>query len=166
MVQIRTTRQNGVFVRIESGIVLMAGVDWDANAVRNALNTALATSWSIGGAGGLDLASVKLAFRGRALLIATSQELLDGMLASQSAALPAARYAALYRHSQELKPLTRITTLIDAPNAAAAGGAEPPFFSRNLASLGEALSWVESESVAVHESAADVRETVLYRVRK
>jgi hypothetical protein len=166
MVQIRGTRQDGVFVRIESGVVLTAGADWDASAVRSALATALATSSSIGGTGGLDLATLKLAFSGRALLIATSQELLDAMLAAQSSALPGARYAALYRHSQELKNLTRITTLIDAPNAAAAGGAEPPFFSRNLASLGDTLSWVDSEAVTVHENAADVRETVVYRVRK
>jgi hypothetical protein len=167
VVQIRTTRLNGVFVGIESGIVLLAGADWDADAARNALSTALSSSWGIGAAGSLpDLGYVKLAISGRALLIATNKELLDAMLASQSSLLPAARYAALYRHSQELKNLTRVTTLIDAPNAVAAGGTEPPFFSRNLASLGETLSWVDSESVSVHESAADVRETVRYQVRK
>ena len=167
VVQIRTTRPNGVFVGIESGIVLLSGADWDADAARAALSTALWSSWGIGAAGPLpDLGSVKLAVNGRAILIATSKELLDAMLASRSSLLPAARYAALYRHSQEFKNLTRVTALIDAPNAAAAGGAEPPFFSRNLASLGETLSWVDSESVSVHESAADVRETVRYQVRK
>ncbi len=177
MVQIRTTRTlpGGVFAGIDSGVVLLSGADWDATATRNALSTALASAWSIGTIGGLwqqqgqylelpGLASVKLAFNGRALLIATSKELMDAMLASPAATLPAARYAAIYRHARELKNLTHITALIDTPNAVAAGGTEPPFFSRNLASLGETLSWVDSESITVHDTGASVKETVIYAV--
>jgi hypothetical protein len=169
MLQIRTTRQipGGVFTGIDSGVVLLGGADWDIDAVHGAFSTALASQLSIQSLGALPgLSSIRLAFNGRALLMATSQELLQAMLASPTATLPAARYAAIYRHSQELKDLTRIVTLIDAPNAAAAGGTEPPFFSRNLASLGETLSWVESQAVTVHDTGASVQQTVLYRVRK
>jgi len=178
IVQVRTTRMlpGNVFAGIDSGVVLLGGADWDATAVRNSLSTAFATAWSVGTIGATwqpqgrylelpGLASVKLAFNGRALLMATSKELMEAMLASPSATLPAARYAALYRHAQELNNLTRITTLIDAPNAAA-GGSEPPFFSRNLASLGETLSWVDSESITIHDTGASVQEAVRYRVRQ
>ena len=179
MLQIHTTRPlpGGVFVGIDSGLVLLASADWDANAVRSALSKAFATSWSVGTIGMQwqqrgqylelpGLASLKLAFRGPALLVANSQEMIEAMLASQSATLPAARYAGVYRHAQELKNLTRITTLIDTPNAVAAGGSEPPFFSRNLASLGATLSWVDSESVIRHDTGLLVQETIRYRVRQ
>jgi len=178
MVQIRATRNlpGGVFAGIDSGVVLLSGSDWDRTPASNALSTAFTTAWSIGTIGGQfqqrgpylelpGLASLKLAFSGRALLIATSKELMEAMLASPAPTLPAARYAAIYRHAQELKSLTRITALIDTPNAVAAGGSEPPFFSRNLASLGETLSWVDSESIALHDTGAAVHVAVTYKVR-
>jgi len=178
LVQVRTTRTlpGGVFLGIDSGVVLLSSSDWDSTATRGAFSTALATGWSIGTIGSQwrpqgqyfelpGLASLKLAFNGRSLLIATSKELMEAMLASPSASLPAARYAAIYRHAQELKTLTRLTALIDTPNAVAAGGSEPPFFSRNLASLGETLSWVDSESVTIHDTGASLQEAVRYRVR-
>jgi hypothetical protein len=177
-------QQDGVFVGTESGVALLAASDWDAAAVRNAVTAAFATMltedqigvhWVDRGAGAnsyseLDgLQSLVLATRGRTLVIATSKEVLEAMLAgpANSPSTSGARYAAAYRHSTELPNFIKMMRLIDNPLAKQTTGdaPEPPFFSGNIASLGQALSRIGSESIVVHDTGSIVTQNAVYKLK-
>jgi len=179
-----SVQPDGVFVGTESGVALLAASDWDAAAVRNALTAAFASMlttseigahWVNRGAGAdpyfeLDgLQPLALATHGRTLMIATSKGLLEAMLASpaKSPSVSGARYAALYRHSAELPNFVKMMRLIDNPLAKETSGdpPEPAFFSGNIASLGQALARIGSQSIAVHDSGSIVTESVIYKLK-
>ena len=170
---------DGVFIGTESGVALLAASNWDATAVRDALTAAVARLLSTDQAGArwqrrgsydeLDgLAPMAVAINGRTLLIANRRELLEAMLASQAPNAAPARYAAVYRHGRELPNFVRMTRLIDAPLAKESSSPdqpEPAFFSGNLASLGQTLARIDSESIAVHDAGATVTQSVVYRLK-
>jgi len=175
---------DGVFVGTESGVVLLAASDWDSSAVRNAITTAMANMlttdqlsvhWLDRGAGAnsyfeLDgLQPLRLAVHGRILAIASSQELLEAMLAGVAGppATSGARYAAVYRHSMELPNFVKMMRLIDNPLAKQTTGdaPEPPFFSGNVASLGQTLGRVGSEWISVHDTGSIVTQNVVYKLK-
>jgi hypothetical protein len=177
-------QQDGVFVGTESGVALLAASDWDAAAVRNAVTAAFATMltedqigvhWVDRGAGAnsyseLDgLQSLVLATHGRTLVIATSKELLEAMLArpANSPSTSGARYAAAYRHSTELPNFIKMMRLIDNPLAKQTTGdaPEPAFFSGNIASLGQALGRISSESIVVHDTGSIVTQNAVYKLK-
>jgi hypothetical protein len=179
-----SVQPDGVFVGTESGVALLAASDWDAAAVRNALTAAfgsmLTTSdngahWLDRGAGAnsyfeLDgLQPLAIAAHGRTLMIATSRGLLEAMLASpaKSPFISGARYAALYRHSTELPNFVKMMRLIDNPLAKETSGdpPEPAFFSGNVASLGQTLARIGSQSIAVHDTGSIVTESVIYKLK-
>jgi hypothetical protein len=186
MLDIGSTRvqQDGVFAGTESGVALLAASDWDAAAVRNAVTAAFATMltedqigvhWVDRGSGAnsyseLDgLQSLALATHGRVLVIATSKELLEAMLAgaANQPSTTGARYAAVYRHSVELPNFVKMMRLIDNPLAKQTSGdaPEPAFFSGNIASLGQALSRIGSESIVVHDTGSIVTQNVVYKLK-
>jgi hypothetical protein len=175
---------DGVFVGTESGVVLLAASDWDATAVRNAFAVAFATMltedqigvhWQDRGTGAnsyseLDgLQPLALATRGRTLLIASSKQLLESMLAGigNPPSTSGARYAAAYRHSTELPNFVKLMRLIDNPLAkqTTADPPEPAFFSGNIGSLGQVLARIESESIVVHDTGSMVTQKVVYKLK-
>ncbi len=115
------------------------------------------------------LAPVALATNGRILAIATSRELLEAMLAGipNKPVAAGARYAAAYRHSKELPNFLKMMRLIDHPLAKESkqDPPEPAFFSGNIASLGEVLARVASESIVVHDTGAIVTQNLIYRLK-
>jgi hypothetical protein len=186
MLDVASTRvqPDGVFVGAESGVALLAAADWDGAAVRNAVAAAFATMltedqigvhWQDRGTGAnsyseLDgLQPLALGTRGRTLLIATSKELLEAMLAGlgRGPSTSGARYAAAYRHSAELPDFVKMMRLIDNPLARQTTGdpPEPAFFSGNIGSLGQALARIESESIVVHDTGSIVIQNVVYKLK-
>ena len=171
---------DGVFIGTESGVALLASADWDAAAVRDTVSAGLAKllttdqlglHWVDRGAySELDgLHPLALATRGRMLAIATSKDLLTAMLAglAQPPSTSGARYAAAYRHGNELPNFIRMTRLIDNPltRQTAKDQAEPAFFSGNIASFGQALARIDSESMVVHDSGSTVTQNVIYKLK-
>jgi hypothetical protein len=175
---------DGVFVATDFGVALLAGADWDAAAARDAVAAAfekqlttahLGARWIEGGTGAntyfeLDgLQPLALAARGKILVVATSKDLLAAMLAgvANPASAPGARYAAGYRHSKELPNFVKMMRLIDNPLAKESkqDPPEPAFFSGNIASLGQVLGRIESQSIVVHDTGVNVTENVVYRLK-
>jgi hypothetical protein len=115
------------------------------------------------------LQSLVLATHGRTLVIATSKELLEAMLAgpANSPSITGARYAAAYRHSTELPNFIKMMRLIDNPLAKQTTGdaPEPAFFSGNIASLGQALGRISSESIVVHDTGSIVTQNAVYKLK-
>jgi hypothetical protein len=175
---------DGVFVGVQAGVALLAASDWDAAAARNAVASAVAelvstdqlgVRWLERRAGvnsyySLDgLAPLAIAVNGRLLVIANRSELLESMLAGLAGqpVIPGAKYAAAYRHSAELLNFRRMSRLLDTPLAKETpqDGPQPAFFSGDIASLGQALSSVASESITVHDTGTVVTENVVYRMK-
>lgn len=174
---------DGVFVGTESGVVLLARSDWDNIAVRDALTAAFAQQLSTGALGArwvdraagsnsyseLDgLQPLTLRTTGRILMIAGSRDLMEGMLAGVGRQpVAGARYAALYWHSKELPNFIKMMRLIDNPLAKTAAGnpPEPAFFSGNIASLGQALARIDSESIVVHDTGAVLTQNLVYKLK-
>jgi hypothetical protein len=186
LLQVGSSRMqaDGVFVGTESGVALLAASNWDAAAAREAVAAAVArllsmdrfgVRWQDRRAGAnayaeLDgLAPLALATNGRILAIASNKDLLEAMLAglAKPAGAAGARYAAAYRHSQELPNFLKMTRLIDTPltRETTQDQAEPAFFSGNMASVGQVLARIDSESITVHDSGALVTQSVVYRLK-
>ncbi len=186
MLDVGSTRvqPDGVFVGTESGVALLADTNWDTAAVRDAVAASVAkqlttnqlgVTWLDRRAGAnsyseLDgLQPLALATNGRLLVIATSKELLEATLAGvvNPPMTPGARYAAGYRHSQELPNFGKMMRLIDSPlvKVTAQDPPEPAFFSGNIASLGQALARVDSESIVVHDTGATVTQSLVYKLK-
>ena len=177
---------DGVFVGIDSGVALLASSDWDAAEVRSALAAAfgklLSTNqagvqWADRRAGANSyaelngLANFGVAVNGKLLVLANRRELLEAMLAgmsSQPNATASARYAAAYRHARELPNFVKMMRLIDNPlnkETAQQDPPEPAFFSGNIASLGQALARIDSESIVVHDSGGIVTQNLIYKLK-
>jgi hypothetical protein len=171
-----------VYVQPRSAIVLLANAPWDAEAVRNALGAAAEGVWSgsanptwRNGPGGVreleGLAKLAIAADGKWLVIGDSAELVSAVFSRRNRpAIAGASYAAGWRHARELPHFERMTKLIDFPQVPAAGendqqaGAEPSFFSANLASLGRTLKRVDAATIAVHDAGTMLRESLVYKL--
>ncbi len=136
----------GVFVATDRAIAILGARAWDPAA-----------------------AGANVTVAGRVLIIANSDELRTRMAAraGSPAILQGAAYAALYRHARELPNLQRMMSLIDFPSlhAMPEGARQPMFFSENLASLGRALSNVESMSLESHDDGAALRQAIVYKLQ-
>ena len=169
-----------VFVRPHSAIALLANQPWDANAVRASLgsvaegvwsNSATATwSASANGIQQLDgVGKLAVAIDGKWMIVGDSVDMVNAVFARRNrAAIAGASYAAGWRHARELPNFERMVSMIDFPQAppepGAAAGAEPPFFSANMASLGRALHRVDRATIVVHDEGASLRESVVYQL--
>jgi len=141
-----------VFIGTRSALVLVSN-SWDVTALNLEDRTG----------------KLAVAANGRWLVAGDSKEFVDAILARRNRpAVAGAAYVAGWRHSRELPNYERMLRLIDFPQIPPQGeqadAREPMFFSENLASLGRALRRVQSAEVAVHDSGAMLRETVVYRI--
>ncbi len=176
---------DAAFVEVHSAVVLAAASDWDATAVNAGLARALdqsattqqlGASWKRAGKSPNDyfeldgLLPVRVAVRGKLLIAANDADAIAAILArvkSRSDAAPAT-FAAGFRHAAEQPNLLRLASAFDRANPQSSPdqpepGAEPPFFSANLASLSRVLSGLDSESVVIRDSAGKTLQTVTYR---
>ncbi|HWZ32171.1 MAG TPA: hypothetical protein VNX18_12595 [Bryobacteraceae bacterium] len=141
-----------VFIGTRSALVLVSD-SWDVTALNLEDRTG----------------KLAVAANGRWLVAGDSKEFVDAIFARRNRPpVSGAAYVAGWRHSRELPNYERMLRLIDFPQIPPQGeqadAREPMFFSENLASLGRALRRVQSAEVAVHDSGAMLRETVVYRI--
>ena len=178
--QVQSTERDkaGVFVRIHSGIVLVASSDWNEAAAQSALvdfirpgltASQLGVAWQqASGYQQLDgLWTLATAVRGKYLLVSDSPALMESMLSkfSHKSDRKPAQLLAGFSHRHERSNFIRFTSLIDRPNNAMNRiGTErmPQFFSDNMASLSSTLSAVSAETVEVRGDGGAVRQTVTY----
>jgi len=186
----RASRE-GVFVSLQTAIALSAPQNWDENAVRTALISALPSGMTAGKLGArwhkrsspagdylaLDGAvPLYLAVSGRQLLLANDSLLMERILARRQKAAPAdengsVTYAALFHHTQEQSNFRRLMAQLDLAGhrgasdgrAASVDGQAPAFFSGNVASFSRVFSKVESEQVEERDLGAKVTQTVTYQ---
>ena len=177
MLDVSTTRVSAdqVFVEAHAAIALLANAPWNADQIRDALGRAAEGIWSTSatatwrtGAGGIreleGLGKLAMATDGKWLVIGDSPEMVNAVFARRNrTALAGAAYAAGWRHARELPNFERMTALIDFPQMPP-GGAEPPFFSGNLASLGRVLKRVDAATIVVHDTGSMLRESVVYKL--
>lgn len=184
MLDVSATRVSAdqVFVQPHSAIALLANAPWNADQIRDALGAAAAGVWSNSasatwrtGADGVreleGLGKLAMASDGKWLVIGDSAEMVNAVFSRRNrTALPGAAYAAGWRHARELPNFERMTALIDFPQMPPAsadaqqGGAEPPFFSGNLASLGRVLKRIDAATIVVHDAGTMLRESVVYKL--
>ncbi len=139
---------DGVFVGIDSAVVLLGASNWDAAAAKAAFNAqgAIATS-------------------GPLLILANRPEFLQAILAGVGNPPSAlrARYAAAYQHGRELANFEKMMRLIDNPLRS---GDNPMFFSQTVGSFGQSmLGRLDSASVVVHDAGATVSQNVVYKLK-
>jgi hypothetical protein len=165
-----------VFVRPHSAIALLAATAWNADSIRAALGSAAEGVWSNSaaatwrtGANGIreleGLGSLAMAADGKWLVVGDSAEIVNTVFSRRNrTAVAGAFYAAGWRHARELPNFERMTAMIDFPQTTAEAGAEPPFFSGNISSLGRSLQRVDAATIVVHDTGAMLRESVVYKL--
>jgi len=182
--------KDGVFVSLQTAMVVSAAQAWDENATRKALTQALLPGLTTGklgvnwekrsSAGGEYLAldgavPLYVAVNGKQLLLANDSALMEKLLARRPAASPAGgkdsvTYEALFRHTQEPGNFRRLMAQLDlaghrgtADQTATTGGESPAFFSGNAASFSRVFSKLESERIEEKDQGATVMQTVTYQ---
>lgn len=176
-----------VFAGTQSAIVLQAAGDWNGEATRAALVSAVEGLWTTSGLGvkwveqgagetaysELDgLTPLALAVRGHLLIVGSGSGPVVAVLKrlSNAPGKDGGVYAAGFRHAAQRGDIVKMTRLIEAPlgrqfgGGEGPGGHEPWFFSENLASLSQALVRVESQSIVVRDRGPLVSQTVTYRL--
>jgi hypothetical protein len=171
------TDADRVYIRPHSVFVLLANTAWDADAIRAALgsaaegvwsNAATAT-WRAGPNGTRELeglGNLAMAADGKWLVVGDSAEMVNAVFSRRNrAAVAGASYAAGWRHARELPNFERMTKLIDFPvTPPDQPGAEPLFFSANIASLGRTLKRIDSATITIHDAGAMLRESLVYKL--
>jgi hypothetical protein len=156
-VQTTAVLQDQVFVMPTSGVVIICKQP-DIETLKNVLaqiSTVLQT-------GGLD--PLRLSVEGNAILV-TRMDLRP--VASLSTVSADVTYAAVYQRALDWPQYTKLFGLIDrtpsSPETQQSQSA-PPFFSRNLQSLGESWSRLQRVSIVSEERSGSVHETLRYEV--
>ncbi len=175
-----------VFIGMESAVVVEAASDWNAEAARVALISAVEELWTTSSLGAkwvergngdaayfeLDgLTHLAMATRGHILIVGNGGGPVVTVLGrmSHSPGNESGVYAAGFRHAAERAGIVKMTRLMEFPLARqfqTPGGHEPWFFSENLASLSQSLARVVSESIVVRNRGPVVSQTVTYRLGK
>jgi hypothetical protein len=193
LLEVHSTRatEQGVFVSLQSALVLTAPRDWDEAAACDALSSALPsglTTARLGAnwekrtsAAGEYLAldgtvPLYLTVQGRQLLLANDSELMEKILARRQKSASVAgkdgvTYAALFQHTQkEQSNFRRLMSQMDRAGNAGGGdllandaGQKLGFFSGNVASFSRVFSNVESEQMIEKDQGEKVRQTVTYQ---
>jgi len=178
-VQSTVPDQAGVFVRIHSAVILVAGSEWNQTAVQSALTdfvrpaltaSQLGVGWQQGsGYQELDgLWPLVASVRGKYLLVSDDPGLAEAILAnfSRKSDRKAADLLAGFNHQQERANFVRFTKVVDRPSATVADNenrrGEPQFFSNNMASLSSTLAAVSAEQIEVRSEGNKERQTVIY----
>ena len=146
MLQVQSSRPaaDGVFVRNDTAIALLAANNWPA----------------------VTLPDVTAYRQGRILVLATSDAFSRPIVAqlNRPAAAAGAAYQARYRHTRELAPFGRMMAQMDATGNDRSGEG-PRFFSQNVASLGRVLNRVDSATIVVHDDGSRVTQQMVYRLK-
>ena len=189
--EVFTTRapNNGVFVSLQTAMVVSAAQAWDENAVRQALTQALLPGLTTGKLGvnwekrsnasgdyfALDGAvPLYVAVNDKQLLLANDSVLMEELLSRKNVILLGGKdsvtYAALFRHSQEQGNFRKLMAQLDlaghrgiADQAARSGGETPAFFSGNAESFSRVFSRLELERIEEKDLGATVMQTVTYQ---
>jgi hypothetical protein len=183
----RAPREN-MFVGIDSAMVVEAAQSWDEEAARVSLSAALHPGLTVAQAGlgwvqrtspggnysALDgQVPLYLAIRGKSLLIATREVLLQAMFAHRqsapSVAATSVTYEAVFHHSTaEIQNYHSLASRLDRAGRASSDGAQdeqghpPAFFSGNIESLSRMFSSVDRQSIQVSDQGSKVIQTVVY----
>jgi hypothetical protein len=180
--QVQSTERDsaGVFVRIHSGVVLMAASEWNGANVQSALTdfvrpTLTASQLGVGwqqksGYQQLDgLWPLAVSVHGKYLLVSDAPALIERMLANfgrKSDRQPASLLAG-FDHAHERANFVSFARLVDRPNVSTPTSTgierQPQFFSGNMGSLSSTLSAVSSERLEVRGDGGTVRQTVTYQ---
>ena len=180
--QVQSTERDsaGVFVRIHSGVVLMAASEWNGANVQSALTdfvrpTLTASQLGVGwqqksGYQQLDgLWPLAVSVHGKYLLVSDAPALIERMLANfgrKSDRQPASLLAG-FDHAHERANFVSFARLVDRPNVSTPTSTgierQPQFFSGNMASLSSTLSAVAAERIEVRGDGGTVRQTVTYQ---
>ena len=178
-VQSTVPDQAGVFVRIHSAVILVAGSEWNRTAVQSALTdfvrpaltaSQLGVGWQQGsGYQELDgLWPLVASVRGKYLLVSDDPGLAEAILAnfSRKSDRKPADLLAGFNHQQERANFARFSKVVDRPSATVADNenrrGEPQFFSNNMASLSSTLAAVSAETIEVRSEGNKERQTVIY----
>lgn len=184
-VQANRAAAGGVLRELPCTLAFQATQAWDESAVRGALTAGLENLWSASGLGlhwmtvtrnGLTwheldgLAHLAVAARGDLLIIGNSSAMVEAMLdraGRPAGAAPPATSIAEFRHAQEQPGFELLTRTLDQTSDGSGMFRRDarPYFSSNLASIGEALSGVSSAAIAVMDRGTVVEQTVTYRLR-
>jgi hypothetical protein len=178
-VQSTAPGQADVFVRIHSAVVLVAGSDWNQDAVQSALTdfvrpgltaSQLGVGWQQKtGYQELDgLWPLVASVRGKYLLVSDDPGLAEAILAnfSHKSDRKPADLLAGFNHQQERNNFARFSNVVDRPSATVADAetrrGEPQFFSSNMVSLSSTLASVSAEKIEVRSEGNKERQTVIY----
>ena len=178
-VQSTAPDQAGVFVRIHSAVVFVAGADWNQDAVQSALTdfvrpgltaSQLGVGWQQkSGYEELDgLWPLVASVRGKYLLVGDDPALAEAILAnfSRKSDRKPADLLAGFNHQQERTNFARFSNVVDRPSATVADAGnrrgEPQFFSNNMTSLSSTLAAVSDERVEVRSDGNEQRQIVIY----
>ena len=177
------------FIEPHSAVLIRGSANWDSEAARIALRAAIEDLWTTSQIGvnwvenregnadyyQLDgLVPLAVATKGPILIVANSAETLKPLLMHSQVTEAGQNvvYAAGFRHSAERENIVKMMRLIETPLAQQYGGMqgrpgrEPLFFSENLGSLSQSLESIESESLVVEDRGSQLRQTVIYRLKK
>jgi hypothetical protein len=181
------------FVQPRTAILIRRSANWDSQAARDAIRTAIQDLWTTsqigvnwvenhGGSAGyyqLDgLVPLAVAVQGSILVVANSNELLEALLGHATPGPASVAqgqnlvYAAGFQHDAERENIVAMMRLIESPlpranvGLADEQGREPSFFSDNLASLSHSLESIESESLVVEDRGPMLVQTATYRLKK
>lgn len=186
ILQIQTSAPAGRFIRTPSVLVLSAPAAWEPAPIREALAAAVESLWSTSRLGVRfqpaalgrhnaeqlnGLASLLFAIDGRHLFLANDATLLQATLDRIGTAPPprGPAYAAEFRHTSERTDYQRIMQALDFGGKPQTfffnpqGNSTPHFFSENLQSLSDALSFVKTISVTTSETPQIEKQRVVYR---
>lgn len=171
---------DGALLSMPHLLVFAAAKPWAAEALRQALKSAIGSELSASDLGvhwqeageaekyfELDgLHPVYLAVRDKLLYVSNDAGLLTAALRSQGSANQASglTYVAEFNHVQERGNFYELARIIDrsvTPDKYSNNA--PAFFSRNMAGLSKILTRLESEKVVEREEGDKVRQTVVYR---
>jgi hypothetical protein len=178
-VQSTALDQAGVFVRIHSTIVLVAGSEWNQAAVQSALTdfvcpgltaSQLGVGWQPkSGYQELEgLWPLVASVRGKYLLISDDPALAEAILAnfSRKSDRKPADLLAGFNHQRERDNFARFSNVVGRPSATVADAenrrSEPQFFSGNIASLSSTLAAVSAEKIEVRSEGNKERQTITY----
>ena len=183
--------RGGVFVSLQTAMVLTAPQNWDEDSVVQALSSALLPGLTAGKLGvhwetrssvagkylALDSAvPLFVQVDGKQLLLANDRILLEEMLAQKQKSRPAAgqdsvTYVALFRHTQEQSNFRLLMAQLD--RAGHRGGTDqqgdrtegqtPAFFSGNVASFSRVFARIEQERIEEKDLGGKVMQTVVYQ---
>lgn len=178
-------KRGDIFVAYHSAIVLASQKAWNAQTVELALQQALSVRLSTGdlglgwrqqsGAAGyseLDgMQPLQVAVSGRYCILANDTATLNAVLQripGSNGNKPAGQSLVLisgFNHLQERANFTRATSLIDFGSAGGQGDNtenSPHFFSKNIKSVSDTFSAIQSEQISMYWMNSTLHQTVRY----